>query len=84
MPVWRSLEAQDGHPLSDNMYQGVDHSDRGGSFVEHYYVRDADMNLAHIPDTVSLEQAVMVPDMMCTAFNGVKELDIAVKKSKLI
>ena len=76
MPVWRSLEAQDGHPRSDNMYQGVDQPDRGGSFVEHYYVRDADMNLAHIPDSVSLEQAVMVPDMMCTAFNGVKELDI--------
>lgn len=32
------------------------------------------MNLARIPDSVSLEQAVMVPDMMCTAFEGVREL----------
>lgn len=76
MPNWRSLEAQDGHPTSDNMYQGIDYSDRGGSFAEYYYVRAADMNLAHIPDSVTLEQAVMVPDMMCTAFNGVEELDI--------
>lgn len=77
MPIWRSLEAQDGHAKNkqDNMYAGVDHPDRGGSFVEHYYIRDADMNLAHIPDNVTIEQAVMVPDMMCTAFEGVKELN---------
>lgn len=77
MPTWRSLEAQDGHAKNrqDNMYAGIDHKDRGGSFVEHYYIRDADMNLAHIPDNVTLEQAVMIPDMMCTAFEGVKELN---------
>lgn len=77
MPIWRSLEAQDGHAFQkqDNMYGGVDYPDRGGSFVEEYYIRDADMNLALIPDGVTLEQAVMVPDMMCTAFGGVSELN---------
>ena len=72
MPVWRSLEAQDGMAKQhqDNMYAGVDFPDRGGSFVEEYYIRDADMNLALIPEGVTLEQAVMVPDMMCTAFEG--------------
>ena len=35
------------------------------------------MNLAHIPEGVTLEQAVMVPDMMCTAFEGVRQLDPA-------
>lgn len=77
MPIWRSIEAQDGHAKNrqDNMYAGIDHKDRGGSFVEHYYIRDADMNLAHIPENVTLEQAVMIPDMMCTAFEGVKELN---------
>lgn len=76
MPVWRSLEAQDGSAKQhqDNMYAGVDFPDRGGSFIEEYYIRDADMNLAHIPKGVSLEQAVMVPDMMCTAFEGVRQL----------
>ena len=77
MPVWRSLEAQDGiaKQHQDNMYSGVDFEDRGGSFVETYYIRDADMNLALIPEGVSLEQAVMIPDMMCTAFEGVEQVD---------
>ncbi len=76
MPVWRSLEAQDGlaKQHQDNMYAGVDFPDRGGSFVEEYYIRDADMNLAPIPEGVTLEQAVMVPDMMCTAFEGMRQL----------
>lgn len=78
MPIWRSLEAQDGNAKSksDNMYWGIDYPDRGGSFVEEYYIRDADMNLAHIPDGVTLEQAIMIPDMMCTAFEGVSKLDL--------
>ena len=78
MPIWRSLEAQDGRAKQrqDNMYAGIDYPDRGGSFVEQYYIRDADMNLAHIPEGVTLEQAVMVPDMMCTAFEGVQALNL--------
>ena len=78
MPVWRSMEAQDGRAKQhqDNMYAGVDYPDRGGSFVETYYIRDADMNLAKIPEGVTLEQAVMVPDMMCTAFEGVQALNM--------
>ena len=78
MPIWRSLEAQDSRAKQrqDNMYAGVDYPDRGGSFVETYYIRDADMNLALIPNGVTLEQAVMVPDMMCTAFEGVQALNM--------
>ena len=78
MPQWRSLEAQDGmaKQRQDNLYAGVDFPDRGGSFVEEYYIRDADMNLAPIPEGVTLEQAVMVPDMMCTAFEGVQQLEL--------
>ena len=77
MPIWRSLEAQNGHAdyRQDNMYAGIDWPDRGGSFVESYYIRDADMNLAKIPEGVGLEQAVMIPDMMWTAFRGVEALD---------
>ena len=57
MPVWRSLEAQDGHAKNrqDNMYAGIDYPDRGGSFVEQYYIRDADMNLTKIPEGVTLD-----------------------------
>ena len=39
------------------------------------------MNLAHIPDSVTMEQAVMVPDMMCTAFEGVRALDVGFGES---
>lgn len=83
MPVWRSLEAQDGNAKQhqDNMYAGVDFPDRGGSFVETYYIRDADMNLAHIPEGVTLDQAIMIPDMMCTAFTGVDGANIGFGES---
>lgn len=77
MPVWRSMEAQDivAKQHQGNMYGGIDFPDRGGSFVEEYYIRDADMNLALIPDGITLEQAVMVTDMLCTAFEGVEQLN---------
>lgn len=86
MPVWRSLEAQDGQAKQrqDNMYAGIDYPDRGGSFVEEYYIRDADMNLAKIPEGVTMEQAVMVPDMMCTAFEGVQALNMKFGQSVAI
>lgn len=78
MPNWRSLEAQDGYYRSncDNMFWGDPGPDRGGSFVEHYYMRDADMNLALIPDDVTMEQAVIITDMMGTSFQGVEEAGI--------
>jgi threonine dehydrogenase-like Zn-dependent dehydrogenase len=78
MPHWRSMEAQacKATATSDNMYRGIDYPDRGGVFCESYYIRDADMNLGHVPDNVTLEQAVMVPDMMMTTTQGVKELNI--------
>lgn len=78
MPHWRSMAAQQGYYRADvdNMFWGVDYPDRGGSFVEKYWVRDADMNLAKIPDSVTWEQAVMIPDMMGTGFSGSEELDL--------
>lgn len=78
MPNWRSYEAQDGYYRgnTDNMFWGDPGPDRGGMFVEHFYMRDADMNLAHMPDNVTMEQAVMIPDMMGTGFQGAEELGI--------
>lgn len=54
----------------------MDDPECGGTFVEKYYLLDADMNLAHIPDSVTWEQAVMIPDMILTAFEGVRESNI--------
>ncbi len=78
MPRWRSMEAQDGHArlASDNLYWGIDYEDRGGTFVDEYYIRDADMNLAHVPDGVTWEQAVMTVDMMATPFAGLDALEM--------
>lgn len=76
-PDFRSLEAQAGQPKLHNTSQyWVDDPDRGGSVVDYYYLLDADMNLAHIPDSVTDEQALMIPDMAATAFEGVRELGI--------
>ncbi len=76
-PDFRSIEARSGQPKLHNTSQyWVDDPDRGGSIVDLYYLLDADMNLAHIPDHVSDEQALMIPDMAATAFEGVRELDI--------
>lgn len=46
-----------------------------GLFAEYNRVYDADMTLAKIPDNVTDIQAVMVPDMMNTAFSGISKLN---------
>ncbi|MBR0164964.1 MAG: zinc-binding dehydrogenase [Lachnospiraceae bacterium] len=78
MPNWRSLEAQDGYYRgnTDNMFWHDPGPLRGGCFVEHFNMSDADMNLAHIPDDVSWEDAVMCTDMMETSFGAVEEMNI--------
>lgn len=74
----RTRQAQEGHPklANTNQYVGVGGPDRGGSFADLFHVVDADMNLAHIPESVTWEQAVMLPDMCATSFEGVTQLDI--------
>ena len=39
---------------------------KDGVFAELFHVNDADMNLAYLPEEVSLEEAVMITDMMTT------------------
>lgn len=74
-PNFRTLEAQSGIAKArDNSYFTMDSPKRTGVFVEEFCIPDADMSLAHIPDNVTWEQALMVTDMMCTSFAGVREL----------
>ncbi|MBQ3425063.1 MAG: zinc-binding dehydrogenase [Clostridia bacterium] len=47
-----------------------------GMFAEYQYFKNGDMYLAHIPDNVTDAQAVMVSDMMGTAFTGLNQMDI--------
>lgn len=43
-----------------------------GVFSEFFRVPDADMNLAHLPEDVSLEAGLMTLDMVNTGFHGVE------------
>ena len=44
-----------------------------GMWAELFKVPDADMNLAHIPEDVSLEAALMAVDMMATGYTAASE-----------
>ena len=61
MPVWRSMAAQAVGAIQHqgNMYGGIVFPDIGGSFVEQYDIREADMKWALILDRVIFEQARM-------------------------
>lgn len=79
-PDWGSTAAQDGHPSQSNQalggwkYANV----KDGTFAEYVHVNDADANLAHIPESVSDEEAVYVTDMMSTGFMGAENADIPI------
>lgn len=47
-----------------------------GHFAEFSKCVDADMNLARIPESVSDAEAVMLPDMVGTAWAGVRKMNI--------
>jgi len=71
-PDWRTLESQAGFSQhSGGMLAGWKFSNfKDGVFAEYFHVNDADMNLALLPDEISLENAVMITDMMTTGFHG--------------
>jgi threonine dehydrogenase-like Zn-dependent dehydrogenase len=77
-PDWRIPQAQRGeakyHP--NNMAYFSEDPLQGGMFAEYVRAPDADMSLAPIPDSVSDEQALMVPDMVATAFTGVERMQV--------
>ncbi len=74
-PNWRTHAIEEGVPPqhSEGMLSGWKYSNiKDGVFAEYFHVNDADMNLALIPDGMTLEQAVMIPDMVTTGFHGVE------------
>ena len=82
-PDWRTLDIQRGyHQHSGGMLAGWKFSNplkevgKDGVFAEYFHVNDADMNLAHLPNDVPLEAAVMASDMMTTGFHGAELADI--------
>lgn len=71
-PMWRNLDIQDGvHQHSGGPLGGRYLSSRwDGMFGEMFKVPDVDLNVAKIPDGVSLEAAALVGDMVTTGFHG--------------
>ena len=74
---FRTREAQAGYARAHNMtVYGTAQEWQQGAFAERYFVFDADMNLAKIPESVTWEQAVMLTDMASTSFEGVRQANI--------
>lgn len=71
-PDWNSLEAQGGYPMhSGGMLSGWKFSNyKDGVFAQYFHVNDADGNLARLPESMSLEAACMLSDMVPTGFHG--------------
>ena len=71
-PDWRNKNAQGRYHQHVDRINGsfkfAFHID--GVFSELFTVPDADMNMAHLPEEISLEAGVMVADMMTTGFHG--------------
>ena len=77
-PDWGSLEAQAGFGQhSGGMLAGWKFSNfKDGLDAEYFHVNDADGNLAHLPDSISPEEACMLSDMVPTGFHGVELADV--------
>lgn len=71
-PTWKHPDIQDGtHQDAGGMFTAINFSSyEDGTFAEQIKVRSADMNLAHLPEGMPLESAVMATDMMTTGFYG--------------
>ena len=79
-PDWREKSIQDGNfrhagaPFSGHQLGRT----QPGVFAEKFLIPDADTTLAHIPDTVTDEQALMSVDVMTTGFTGAEYADIKI------
>ncbi len=73
-PDWSRTEAQNYYSMhSGGMLAGWKFSNiKDGVFAEKFHVNDADGNLAHLPENMSIEAAVMLSDMTPTGVHGVE------------
>jgi threonine dehydrogenase-like Zn-dependent dehydrogenase len=85
-PDWNSLEAQAGYSMhSGGMLAGWKFSNfKDGVFGEFIHVNDADGNLAHMPEGMSVVDACMLSDMVPTGFHGVELADVQFGDSVLV
>ncbi|MDR1297118.1 MAG: NAD(P)-dependent alcohol dehydrogenase [Deltaproteobacteria bacterium] len=78
-PYWEKVAAQMGfHQHSGGMLLGWQFSNvRDGVFSEYFQVIQADGNLAMLPEEVSVEEGVMLSDMVPTGFHGADNAEVA-------
>lgn len=80
-PNWRTVIIQEGVPAchSEGALSGWKFSNiKDGVFAEVFHVNDADMNLALMPDDLTIEQAAMLPDMVTTGIHGAELANIKI------
>ncbi|MDR0817114.1 MAG: NAD(P)-dependent alcohol dehydrogenase [Clostridiales Family XIII bacterium] len=77
-PDWEAVESQMGFSQhSGGMLNGWKFSaNKDGVFAEFFHVNEADGNLAHLPDSINIQDAVMLSDMVPTGFHGVNNAEV--------
>lgn len=77
-PDWMSIGVQGKYNAHDHAPLGSFKflTQKDGVFAEVFHVNHADANLAHLPEGVAPEAALMVVDMMSTGFHGVEQAEI--------
>lgn len=79
-PNWRATAIQEGNDRhADDHFSGHRLGRTWpGTFAEYFALPDADVTLAHIPENVSLQQALMCVDVMTTGFTGAEYANIKI------
>ena len=77
-PNWRAVAIQEGNDRhADDHFSGHRLGRTWpGTFAEYFALPDADTTLAHIPEGIRLEQALMCVDVMTTGFTGAEAANI--------
>lgn len=77
-PNWERIPCQNGFAQHcDGLLTGMSFiALKDGTMAEFFNVNNADANLAILPDELTLEQALMIPDMMTTGFYGAEMANI--------
>lgn len=77
-PSWKHPDIEDEyHQQAGGFNAAINFSHYDdGTFADIIKIRSADMNLAHLPDDLSREQACMITDMMTTGFHGAENAEV--------
>lgn len=78
-PDWEAVPSQMGFSQHDHgMLAGWKFSNfKDGVFGEYFHVNQADGNLAHLPEGISIEEGVMLSDMIPTGFHGADNAEVS-------